>query len=257
MTLESLKCPNCAAPLHLGAGQRRTLCLYCGSTVYFNEGEPAVQPQTTPELPPAALDQIKQLLVDGRRVEALHFYQQQAGVTEAEAAATLDNLIKSMTRRALLEQPISTLGLLIVFGVDVACLAALLWGLLNGNWLVVAIAVVALLFESLTFVSAIRARILQEFGAAAPALVRKFIRLGEIKLRGEPEPTPIVRLWLEVRPSEQSPFQVEKNVVIRKQSLERLEPGVLIEVRYNRSGHVVPVAPMIILGMSSGVDAPR
>lgn len=252
MTLESLKCPNCAAPLHWGAGQRRTLCLYCGSTVYFSEGEPAVQPQTTPELPSAALDQIKQLLVDGRRVEALHLYQEQTGLTEAEAVGVINSLTQSLTRRALLEQPITTLGLLAVAVIDTLGLAALIWGLQNGNWIAALVGVAVVLFETLAFFRAIRARLLQELGEAAPATVRKITRLGEMKVRAEPRPIQVVRLWLDVRPPGRPPFQAEKNVVTRQQTFDRLEPGLVIEVKWHRSGGVFPVAPMKILGGAPG-----
>jgi hypothetical protein len=249
MTPQSLNCPNCAGPLQLKAGQSRTLCIYCGSVIYVAANTST--PEVTSELPADVHTQLKQLLIEGRRPEAVSFYRDRTGASEAEAQETLNNLGQSLTRRALFEQPVSNGGLLLFIAVDGLSLAAMGWGLLNGNWIVVAIALAIFLFETATFSKAIYMRFLEEFGTAGEATIRKVVKLGELKLRGEPDPIQMVRLWLEVHPPDLPAFQAEKTVAMRVQSFEKIKPGLVIAVKYNRNGQVFPSTPMKIISTSN------
>jgi hypothetical protein len=247
MTLASLNCPSCGAPLGFGDRQTRGLCLYCGSTVALDVNGKAPQPQTAIELAPEVMDTLKQLIVDGRQLEAIQLYRQRTGASEAEAAETLAGLIRDLTRRTLVQQPISNFGLVVVGIVDLIAAAFLLWGFSNENGLAIGLGAALLAIESLATAAAVWARMVEVLGTPAPAVVRRFARIGELKLRGEPEPVLVARLWLEVRPNGQPPFLAEKNIVIRQRSLARLEPGLMIEVRYLRSGQVVPATPLKVL----------
>jgi ribosomal protein S27AE len=251
MRPKSLNCPNCSAPLRLADRQNRVLCVYCGSTIVLETGAP--EARASFELPPDVLDQLKQMLLDGRKLEAIHLYQQRAGVTEAEALETLNNLIGDLTRRTVVQQPMSNAGMLFYVSVDAALTLFVVWAYLNENWLAFGVALALMLLHSLAFAAGVLARVRYELGAPAPARVHKFARVGEIRLRGQPEPVQIVRLWLEVRPPNQPAFQAEKNVAIRKPSFDQLQPGVVIEVRHNHSGYVFPTLPMKVLGLP--VDA--
>jgi hypothetical protein len=256
MSPQSLNCPNCAAPLHFGERQNRALCLYCGSTVLLGAREtmpawPADQSrqaQATFELPPDVLDRLKQMILDGRKLEAIHLYQQRAGVTEAEALETLNSLILDLTRHTVMRQPMSNVGLLFYITIDAGLTVLVVWAFLIENWPLFGVALALMLLHSLAFAAGVLARIRYELGSPARARVRKFVRVGEIRLRHQPEPVQIVRLWLEVRPPGQPAFQAEKNVAIRKPSFDQLRPGLLIEVRYNPSGYVFPTLPMKVLG---------
>lgn len=69
------------------------------------------------------------------------------------------------------------------------------------------------------------------------------VRLGDMTARGQP--VSAVRLWLEVRPEGQPPFQMERNVILRRESLEQLSTGSTIEVRCRPDrGEAIPVAPL-------------
>lgn len=245
MRARSLNCPSCGAPLRFGEQQNRALCLYCGSTVLLETGR--ATSQSTFELPPEVLDQLKQMILDGRKLEAIHLYQQRAGVTQAEAIETLNQVIADLTRRTLVEQPMSNRGLATYIAIDTILTLFVVWGFWTENWIVFGVALAVMLLHSFAFAAGLRARLLLQFGEPAAALVRRVVRLGEIKLRGEPEPVPIARLWLEVRPSGRPPFQSEKNVAIRSPSLAQVRPGTLIEVRCNAAGQVAPVAPLKVL----------
>jgi hypothetical protein len=253
MILRTLACPACGAPLRLSDDQRQTLCLYCGSTVTIAGAGASERPEVKTGMPPEALEQVKQLLVEGRQAEAVQLYQRQAGVSEAEARETLKTLVGEIARRTIVRQPISNLGIALMLIIDTLGLALMLWGWQTDTWLAVAGGLGLIVFESLAFASALLIRIRYEMGAPAPAVVRRFVRVGELNVAGQPEPIQIVRLWLEVRPSSQPSFKVEKNVAMRKQSLAQLVAGVVIEVRHARSGDVIPVAPIKVLEMSAGV----
>lgn len=248
MTAQSLNCPNCAAPLQLNAGQSRTFCIYCGSAIYVAADTGA--PEVKTELPDDAQAELRQLFLEGRRAEAIQLYKQRTGASDTEAQETLKNLSQSLTRKALFEQPISNLGILQFVVIDLICLGILAWSAVNNIWWLAAIAAALFTFETFTFRKAIYVRFLEELGKPAPAAIRKVVRLGELKLRSEPEPIQVVRLWLEVRPENEPIFQAEKTVAMRRQSFEQLQPGIVIAVKYNSSGQVFPAAPMKILSGS-------
>lgn len=246
MPLQSLTCPSCNAPLRFTDTQHRVLCLYCGSTVVqeSNAARPTVS--STPVLQPDVLDELKQYLLDGRRAEALRLYQERTGATEAEAAETLTTLSKQLVSRTLLEQPLANRGFLIVLGGDGLGLVALIWAAQNGNWLVAGLALAAMLFHTLAFARGIQARLVYELGRPTPAIVQKFVRLGELKVNTEPEPVQAVRVWLEVRPVGQPTFPTEKNLIMRRPAFEQLRTGLILEVRC-RGESVIPTAPLKIL----------
>jgi len=245
MQVSSLNCPNCGAPLQFENGQNRTLCLYCGSTI---QAEPtAGASAVTFTLPEDVHQQLKQLVIDGRQAEAIELYRQRANVTQAEAAQTLRRLVTDLTRRTLVQQPLSNLGLALVFLIDSLGAVITLLGIMHENYWAMALGIGAIVIESLIFAAAIYARLLQQFGRVAPAVVRRFTRLGEVKLRGQSQPLPVVRLWLEVQPRQQATFQTESNIVAKPQTYAQLKSGLVIEVKYNGLGHVIPTAPMKIL----------
>lgn len=243
MTPISLACPSCSAPLQFENGQQRTLCLYCGSTIQAERATSAV----TFTLPEDVHLQLKQLVIDGRQAEAIELYRQRANVTQTEAAQTLSRLVADLTRRTLVQQPLSNFGLALVFLIDSLGAVIMLWGLMNENYWAVALGIGAIVIESMVFAAAIYAWIIHRFGRAAPAVVRRFTRLGEIKVRGQAQPLPVVRLWLEVQPANQTAFQVESNIVAKPQTYAQLRPGLSIEVKHNGAGRVIPTAPMKIL----------
>jgi hypothetical protein len=248
MTLQTLNCPSCGAPLRFVEGQARTLCLYCGSTIQ-TERAATVPAATTAtfSLPEDVHAQLKQLVVDGRQAEAIELYRVRAGVTEAEAVETLSGLVRDLTRRTLVQQPLSNLGLAVMLTLDTVCAGLIVWGVLTENWWLTAIGLGLIVIETLAFGAAIYARLVQQFGRSAPAVVRRFTRLGEIQLRGQSQSVPVVRLWLEVQPPGQPAFQAERNIVAKPETYAKLRPGLIIEVKHNQAGHVIPTTPMKVL----------
>jgi len=242
----SLNCPNCAAPLQVREQQTIALCVYCGSSLKLEADSVKPHPIEQRELTPDVMQQINQLLLDGRRAEATALYVQQAGVTDGEAREAINNLAEQMTRRTLTRQPISNLGIVIVVLLSGVGLAALWWGVTNDNVLIAILGAGWAVLQWLAFLPGLVVRWNYETGRAAPAVVRKMIPPGEMKVRGEV--VAAVRLWLEIRPDGQPPFQAERNVILRRSSLEHLSTGSAIEVRCRTDrGEAIPVAPLKIV----------
>jgi hypothetical protein len=243
---KSFNCPNCAAPLPVRERQTVALCVYCGSSLKLEAEGVVPQPSGQRELTPEVLQQINQLLLDGHRAAALALYLQQAGVTPAEAGEAIDNLATQLTRRTLTRQPITNLGIGLVIGFTAIGLGALVWGLTNQSWLVGLLGAGLIVWYWLIFFQALRVRWHYETGQVAPALVRKMILLGEMKVRGET--VSAMRLWLEVRPADQPVYQAERTVILRPASLERLSTGSIIEVKSRPDrGEAIPVIPLKIV----------
>lgn len=243
---KSLNCPNCAAPLQVREGQTVALCVYCGSSLKLEAEGVKPQPIEQHELTPDVLQQINQWLLDGRRADAIALYGQHANVTSAEAREAIGNLATQLTRRTMLRQPINNVGLLMLATSTLIGLGALWWGVTNNSWLIVLLGVGWIIWNWLVFVPAAVVRWRYETGQAAPARVQKLVRLGEMTVRGQA--VLAVRLWLEVRPADQPAFQIERNVIMRGESLDRLSTGSWLEVRCHPDRRVaIPVTPLKIV----------
>jgi hypothetical protein len=244
--IKSLNCPNCAAPLQVREQQTVALCVYCGSSIKIDAGGVVPQPIEQRELTPEILSQVNQLLLNGRRGEAQLLYQQQAGVTAAEARETIDNLATQLTRRTLGFQPITNLGIFLFAAFTIIGLGAVIWGFANRSWLIVLLGAGWLIWHWLIFFPATIMRWRYETGQTAPARVQKMVRLGDITVRGQP--VSAVRLWLEVCPTTRPTFQMERNVILRQSSLEQLSSGSTIEVRCQPDrDEAIPVVPLKII----------
>jgi hypothetical protein len=242
----SLNCPNCAAPLQVREQQTVALCVYCGSSIQIDAAGAAPQAIEQRELTPDVLSQVNQLLLDGRRTEAVTLYQQQAAVSAAEAYEAIDNLAAQLTRRTMLRQPVNNLGIAMLVAFTLIGLVAVIWGVTNNSWLIAALGAGWIIWNGLVFLPATVVRWRYETGQVAPAHVQKMVRLGDMKVRGQP--VAAARLWLEVRPAGQSVFQMERNVILRRESLECLTAGSLIEVRCHPDRHeAIPVTPLKII----------
>jgi transposase-like protein len=244
--LKSFNCPNCAAPLQVREGQTVALCLYCGSSLKLETDGITLQPIEQRELTPDVLQQINQLLLDGRHANAMALYVQHAHVTSAEAREAIGNLATQLARRTMLRQPISNLGIGMFAAFTVVGLGVLAWGLANGSWLIVLLGAGWLGWHWLIFLPATVVRWRYETGQVARARVHRLIRLGDMTVRGKP--VSAVRLWLEVHSAGQPDFQMERNVILRQESLDKLSTGSWLEVRCHPDRReAIPVMPLKIV----------
>jgi hypothetical protein len=244
--VKSLNCPNCAAPLSVGERQTIALCVYCGSSIRFETDGAQPQPIERRELTSEALNQVNQLLLDGKRAGAIELYRQQADVSNAEAHEAIDNLAKQLTRRTISRQPVSNMGILMLAVFSAVGLGAMWWGVTHDSWLAALLGGGWALLQWVVFFQGLKARWFYETGQITAASVRKLVHLGDVTVRGKPAAA--VRLWLEVRPAHQAPFQVERNMMMWRYSLEQLAPDVLIEVRCKPDrGEAIPTLPLKVL----------
>jgi hypothetical protein len=248
--VKSLNCPNCAAPLNVREQQTIALCVYCGSSIRLDIGDAQPQAIEQRELTPEVLSQVNQMLLDGKRAAAIELYRQQANVTDAEATEAIENLAKQMTRRTISQQPISNMGIIMLVVFSAVGLAAVWWGIAHDSWLAAIIGAGWAVLQWVVFSRGLQARWFYETALPATASVKKMVHLGDIVVRGKPAAA--VRLWLEVRPSNQAPFYVERNMMMWRYSFEQLSPGVLIEVRCKPDrGEAIPTLPLKVVKRGS------
>ncbi len=95
MALESMTCPNCGAKVEFPTGASTTTCKFCNSTLRLTPqvvSAGAPEADTDPYRNLADLPQIKDLLIKGRRMEAIRLYMQQTGASLKEAQSAIDKI---------------------------------------------------------------------------------------------------------------------------------------------------------------------
>lgn len=232
MPAEALSCPQCGAPLALSAQPQLTICIYCNATVRVSHPAGGAVPAadvvaTAKEPTPEALAEIKQLLVNGQRAEALARYQALTGLAEAEANTALQSLVNQVSIAIIRNQELNAWGwlyvALAVFALGFSIVAgAMQW--LSGPWawLIVIGANLWLafwlrpVFNTLQMLGAVR----------APATVLKIAPIGVWNK------VHFFRVLLEVTPAQAPPFQAQLNLPVRAQSVHKLHPHTQLEVRY-------------------------
>ena len=96
MAFESMECPNCGAKIEFPADATSTTCKFCNSVLRLKAEIVAshdaidLDPNKDPYRHLADMDQIKQLLRDGHKYEALRLYMQQTGASLKEAQKAIE-----------------------------------------------------------------------------------------------------------------------------------------------------------------------
>jgi len=230
--VESLDCPNCGAPLDVKPGQEFTVCQYCDSSIRIHmdmdENDKAV-PRT--EVSAEIMNKVKELVLSGKRDEAVEMYSHEANISKEEALKAIGVIYERITTRILLDRPLRGLGVLftIIFlavffvsgyelffaGVDSTILTIILW--------------VLFIFSALSILSVSRTIIttIKYFsGKWTEARILKFARIGEKKN------ITIFRLLLEVMPNSGERFQAQTNLPVRNTSVNLITEGNVLMVKY-------------------------
>jgi len=96
MAFESMECPNCGAKIEFPADATSTTCKFCNSVLRLKAEVVAshdaidLDPNEDPYRNLADMEQIKQLLRDGHKYEALRLYMQQTGASLKEAQKAIE-----------------------------------------------------------------------------------------------------------------------------------------------------------------------
>lgn len=254
---EAINCPNCGAPLALDPARtaqaqgKLMLCIYCNSSIRLGPGgEGAVAgAHTASDVLPEVGEKVKQLIVDGKRAEAIAYYAEQAAVTPAEAEKMVNQLSIPLALRLTRQSPVDMWAILLSLAIiaGLAYLAA--WTLvqaLQGGW------VYAL--GTLVCVWMLVARIRWLAPKAVSTWVHSFGAPGRARILHLAAISPSVRqggtlvvAMLEVQPEGGGAvFRDEETWLIRNESLHKVQPGNVIPVRYEvgRGDRVFPISPI-------------
>lgn len=228
--LTSLNCPNCGAPLQVEEGRTRTVCLYCNSIVRIqpDKSQPA-QVETT--LVEADMQELKQLLLSGRREEAVQLYLASTGAGEAAAREAIAGLASQVSVDVVRNQQLTSKGVWYVVLYGVVFLAAVAAGLTGQIHPLLALALAAFTaWQFWVLLPSIRLSLRFRRAVRAPATILKTVSVGEMKAPGGR--VYAVKLLMEIHPSEGTPYQAELLLPVSKTSLEQVQPGGQFHVKY-------------------------
>ena len=230
--VESLDCPNCGAPLDVKPGQEITMCQYCDSSIriHFDKDklEKAV-PRT--EVSTEIMNKIKELILSGKKDEAIELYSHEAKINKEDAANAVKVIYDRIETRILLDRPLSIVGamftllLLFIFFISgytvfIADTDSTIIDIIS--WILLIFTGISLLSVSRTIITTIK----YLPGKWTNARILKFARIGEKKN------ITIFRLLLEVMPGEGKNFQAQTNLPVKNTSLGVIAEGNVLMVKY-------------------------
>jgi uncharacterized Zn finger protein (UPF0148 family) len=228
--LATLNCPNCGAPLQLEEGRARTVCLYCNSTVRIQPDDPqaAIVENTLVE---ADMQALKRLLLESRREEAVQLYLETTGAGDEAAREAIRGLECQVSVDVMRNQQLTSKGIWYVLLYGVVFLASILAGLAGQIHPLVALALAGFTaWQFWVLFPSIRLSLRFRKGIRAPATIQKAAPVGEIKARAGR--VYAMKLLVEVRPVEGTPYQAELLLPVRETSLGQIKPGVQFHVKY-------------------------
>lgn len=231
MKLISLNCPNCGAPLQIQQQQTQTVCLYCSSTLRLQTSAAVPQARVETTLTAEDMEQLKQLLLSGQRDEAARWYQQQSGVSLTDTQEMLDDLVRQISLKTILRQPLSTFGMVLVVVCSVAVVIVTVAGVrgLLHPW--IALGVVGYALIQLKILAPALLKTLKFWPAKiAPARVIRFAPIGSTQFRGTEVHT--FKVLVEVQPYQNHPFEAEMYMPVRAKNLSRFHKDTVFQVKY-------------------------
>lgn len=229
---EALDCPNCGAPLKLIPGNEITVCEYCHSSVRISRhGDSDEDTASHMDVPPEVTAEVKKLVMNGSKAEAVELYMKSAGIEKDVAEKLVKAIVESLTNKIILNRPLSGKGIsFCVFFFAVA--AAMVWLLVSGTadtkvlqvlcWLV-------LFFMIINLVSITRA-IITTFKFAGvkwtKATVLKFVLINTKKNLS------FYKVLLDVKEPNGLSFKAETNIMIKNENVFKLQEGKIIDAKY-------------------------
>ncbi|GAB4581371.1 MAG: hypothetical protein Fur0022_41180 [Anaerolineales bacterium] len=228
--MHSLTCPNCGAPLTDQTGQKLWLCIYC-NTLLRVPTEPAAQLTVEKTVSDDDMTQIKLLLYEGKREEAVTAYQHIAQCSLEDAEKAVGTLTREYAFGILRRQQLTGYGIALVILYNFALVLSLLaWvrGVLNP---IFALAIAGFsAFNLWVFSRAIRTTLQYLTAPKARAVIQHYTQTGKIQVRGGTVYT--FKVLLNVQPANGSPFQDTMIVPVREQRLDKMRQGTAIWVKY-------------------------
>ncbi len=256
-SLSMITCPNCGAPHSLAPDRRVVVCIYCNTSLLVgtttstatNAAPVSAQPVSKEDI-----ERVKQLLVDGRREQAVALYAQLASVTHKDAEEALDAVVVSSYFALTRALPMNAIGF-VAYAVFIAAgLGLAWWSAMKGlsespAWFVATVA--GILFAVTRAVNCarhLRSTLVHSFGALGRGRVMRRSVLREMKAND----SYLLAVMFEVTPDDGSAtFVDQENLLIKASSLSKLDAGNVVRVRFDAArAHVFPTAPMEVIGRS-------
>lgn len=226
------RCPNCGAPVNVPPAVPHVICVYCYESLAVAAGTPRASLKSE-GLPPPEVARVKDLLLDGRRDEAIVHYMRLASITREQAEAAVDALAIGSFFQYTRHIPINAVGFVLhsVILMLVAALGALCVFLAQSwpiFWLVLALPAVLLFYRIAAFSRHASATWTAAFGAQGKA---KVLRCGV--LREVNSDAFYAVCHFEVTPADGSEtFHDQEVLYVGAATLGKLQAGNVLGIRY-------------------------
>jgi hypothetical protein len=235
MTITSLNCPSCGAPVAWQAGITVSACVYCNSSLRISGGENAepIAAQMK-EVSTATIDEVKRLLIAGAPDKAVNFYSKQAGIEYIEASRAVSAIRKTIGYKP----PLNQKGIFMVYGLALISLCGLVGGvilLVKGliGWGILLI-VLAILFAGVNQYAlgeSVQAYLLLRRGIPARAMILKTWTIKPVTVGGVKGI--LMRLLLEAYPDQEMSFQAEANCLVSQANEGKFREKSFVEIRFS------------------------
>ena len=251
LLVSTLKCPNCGAPIAGKPGLRYALCIFCNTSLSLEAASTGAPPRFAAHtVSNEDVERIKQMLVDGKRREAIDLYAGLASVSREEAEQAVENVVLSAYWELTRHLPVNAFGFLLYagmigFGVGLATIAALN---IHESLAYIALGAVGgaiALRQLIGFLRHLRATLVAAFGATGRGRVVKRAVVRETSK----ESGFLIVVVFEVTPDDGSPsFVDQETLLVGPESLAKLVPDNAVRVRFDgRRQHVYPISPVALI----------
>ncbi|HEX7603379.1 MAG TPA: hypothetical protein VF316_17290 [Polyangiaceae bacterium] len=248
-TLNAL-CPTCGAPLDLRADSTIVLCMYCRQTTRIVPPDPS-RPGDAPTLVThdvgkEVTDQVIALVLAGKRPEAIELYARAANVPPADADKAVTQVSQWATIGLVKNGPMSARGIVRALLLIPAFGAGAAYGLALGHWVLGLVLALLCCFFLVSFVRQIPATLIRFRRAQGHATVLRTAIVQANFVYG----CTLIVVRTNVRPLDGSPpFEDDEPLLLRTADLEKVVPGNIIRVRFDRErGLVFPGVPVEVVG---------
>ena len=192
------------------------------------------------------MNKIKQLILDGKKDEAIELYTNEANVSKEAAIKAVKDIYKQITTRIILDRPLSGKGFLLTGFIILLLMLTFYIGIFSDSippilkiftWIIFAFSAVTLLSVIRTFITTVKF-----FSSKwTDAKVLKFAQIGEDKN------IIIFRILMEVQPQNEGYFQAQTNMPVRKNHLNIIQNGIMLKVKYlkDKSSVIASMAHLI------------
>jgi hypothetical protein len=244
------RCPNCGAPVNAPPSASHVICVYCNQSLLVAQQPGTQQTSLKVEgLPPLEVARVKDLLLDGKRDQAIAHYMRLASIPRSEAEAAVDALAIKSFFQYTRHLPINAAGfvlhfaiLLLVVGLGAFSVFLTQYSIIF--WLFLALPIVLFFLRVAAFYRHVSATWTAAFGSKGNA---KVLRCGVLREVNADAFHTVCHF--EVTPADGSEtFQDQEVLYVGAETLKKLQAGNVVNVRYDGSRqHVYIQTPVVVL----------